>query len=65
VAGETGAKTLYIEPGSPWGNGYCESFNSKLRNEFLDREIFYWLKKRRCWRNAGASTTTPSVHTLR
>ncbi len=33
-------KTLFIEPGSPWENGYCESFNSKLRDEFLDREIF-------------------------
>ena len=37
----TGAKTLYIEPGSPWENGYCESFNSKLRDEFLNGEIFY------------------------
>ena len=35
----TGAKTLYIEPGSPWENGYCESFNSKLRDEFLNGEI--------------------------
>jgi transposase InsO family protein len=32
----TGAKTLYIEPGSPWENGYCESFNSKLRDELLN-----------------------------
>ena len=31
---DTGAKTLYIEPGSPWENGYCESFHSKLRDEF-------------------------------
>jgi putative transposase len=38
-----GAKTAYIEPGSPWENGYCESFNSKLRDEFLDGEIFYSL----------------------
>jgi putative transposase len=37
---DTGAKTLYIEPGSPWENGYCESFNSKLRDEFLNGEIF-------------------------
>ena len=37
----SGAKTLYIEPGSPWENGYCESFNSKLRDEFLNRGIFY------------------------
>ena len=38
-------KTLYIEPGSPWENGYCESFNSKLRDELLAREIFYTLKE--------------------
>ena len=31
---------LYIEPGSPWENGYAESFHSKLRDEFLDREVF-------------------------
>jgi putative transposase len=42
---DTGAKTLYIEPGSPWENGYCESFNSKLRDEFLNGEIFYSLKE--------------------
>ena len=32
-------------PGSPWENGYCESFNSKLRDEFLNGEIFYSLKE--------------------
>lgn len=42
---QTGAKTLYIEPGSPWENGYCESFNSKLRDEFLNGEIFYSMKE--------------------
>ena len=41
---KTGAKTLHIEPGSPWENGYCESFNSKLRDEFLNGEIFYSMK---------------------
>jgi putative transposase len=41
----TGVRTLYIEPGSPWENGYCESFNSKLRDELLDREIFYNIKE--------------------
>jgi putative transposase len=41
----TGAKTAYIEPGSPWENGYCESFNSKLRDEFLNGEIFYSIKE--------------------
>ena len=43
----TGAKTLYIEPGSPWENGYCELFNSKLRDEFLNGEIFYSIKELR------------------
>ena len=41
----TGAKTLYIEPGSPWENGFCESFNSKLQDEFLNGEIFYSMKE--------------------
>ena len=38
-----GARTLYIEPRSPWENGYLESFNGKLRDELLDRELFYRL----------------------
>lgn len=42
-----GAKTAYIEPGSPWENGYCESFNSKLRDELLNGEIFYTLAEAR------------------
>ena len=33
-------QTLYIEPGSPWENGYVESFNGKLRDELLNGEIF-------------------------
>ena len=37
--------TLYIERGSPWENGYCESFNGKLRDECLNGEIFYSLKE--------------------
>lgn len=45
--GAVGAKTAYIEPGSPWENGYCESFNSKLRDELLDGEIFYTLEEAR------------------
>jgi transposase InsO family protein len=40
-----GAKTLFIEPGSPWENGYCGSFNGKLRDELLNGEIFYSLKE--------------------
>lgn len=47
MAGQTRAKTLYIEPGSPWENGYCESFNFKLRDEFLNGEIFYSIKELR------------------
>ncbi len=38
-------KTLFIEPGSPWENGYNESFNGKLRDELLNREIFYTLEE--------------------
>lgn len=40
-----GSKTLYIEPGSPWENGYCESFNGKFRDELLNGEIFYTLRE--------------------
>ena len=50
-----GVKTLYIEPGSPWENGYNESFNGKLRDELLNGEIFYTLKEAEVlieqWRN--------------
>ena len=44
---KVGANTLYIEPGSPWENGCCESFNGKLRDELLNGEIFYSLKEAR------------------
>ncbi|MCH2165683.1 MAG: integrase core domain-containing protein, partial [Marinovum sp.] len=40
-----GAKTAYIEPGSPWENGYSESFNARFRDEFLNGEIFYRLRE--------------------
>jgi len=40
-----GSQTLFIEPGSPWENGYNESFNGKLRDELLNGEIFYSLKE--------------------
>ena len=50
-----GTQSLYIEPGSPWENGYCESFNGKLRDECLNGEIFYSLKEAQTviesWRN--------------
>ena len=41
--GQIGVKTLYIAPGSPWENGYNESFNGSLRDELLNGEIFYSL----------------------
>jgi transposase InsO family protein len=40
-----GTRNLYIEPGSPWENGFCESFNGKLRDECLNGEIFYSLRE--------------------
>ena len=50
-----GAKTFYIEPGSPWENGYCESFKGRLRDELLNGEIFYSLRGAQIiiekWRN--------------
>jgi len=42
-----GVKTLFIEPGSPWENGYIESFNGKMRDELLDREVFTTLEEAR------------------
>ncbi len=40
-----GDKTAYIEPGSPWENGYCESFNARFRDELLNGEVFYSLSE--------------------
>ncbi len=52
--GRIGVKTLFIAPGSPWENGYNESFNGKLRDELLNGEIFYDLREAQvlieCWR---------------
>ncbi len=49
-----GVQTLFIEPGSPWENGYVESLNGKLRDELLNGEIFYTLTEAKvlveCWR---------------
>jgi len=44
---ELGVGTLFIEPGSPWENGYNESFNGKLRDELLNGEIFFTLEEAR------------------
>ena len=40
-----GVQTLFIEPGSPWENGYNESFNGKLRDQLLNGEVFYSFKE--------------------
>lgn len=42
---KVGVRTLFIEPGSPWENGYIESFNARLRDELLNGEIFYTLEE--------------------
>jgi Integrase core domain len=59
---------LFIEPGSPWENGYCESFNGKLRDELLNREILDRLKEAKIaierWRkhyNTSSDLTRRSV----
>lgn len=43
--GAVGAKTAFITPGSPWENGYCESFNARFRDELLNGEIFTTLRE--------------------
>jgi len=63
--GRVGVKTLFIEPGSPWENGYDESFNGKLRDELLNTEIFYTLMEAQIlierWRQ-HYSPAFPAVH---
>jgi transposase InsO family protein len=64
-----GAKTAYIEPGSPWENGYCESFNGKLRDELLNGEIFYTLNEAKivieAWRrHYNGASQHPSVYVI-
>ena len=64
-----GAKTAFIEPGSPWENGYCESFNSKLRDELLNGEIFYSLAEAKviieAWRrHYNPASQHPSVYVI-
>lgn len=43
--GAVGLQTAFIEPGSPWENGYIESFNARFLDELLNREIFYSLRE--------------------
>ena len=62
--GNIGVKTLYIEPGSPWENGYCESFNSKLRDELLAGEVFSTLREAKVRLSVGAVITMLSDRIL-
>ncbi|MBL6082766.1 transposase [Belnapia sp. T18] len=57
--GRVGVKTLFIEPGSAWENGYNASFNGKPRDELLDPEIFYSLREAEVLISAGGTTTRP------
>ena len=61
-----GVGTLYIEPGSPWENGYIESFNGKLRDELLNLEIFDTLLEAKIlierWRTRVQPDSTPQSH---
>jgi hypothetical protein len=60
-----GVTTLFIEPGSPWENGYIESFNGKLGDELLGREIFYTLAEAQVLTECGGRSTTTSGRTAR
>jgi putative transposase len=64
-----GARTAYIEPGSPWENGYVESFNARLRDELLNGEIFYTLHEAQIviesWRrHYNPASQHPSVYAV-
>jgi len=58
-----GVKTLFITPGSPWENGFCESFNARFRDECLKGEPFDALLEAKVVIDGGGATTTPSVPT--
>ena len=64
--GAVGARTAYIAPGSPWENGFIESFNARLRDELLDGEIFYTLKEAQIviesWRRHYNAIPTPCLY---
>ena len=68
-----GTKTAYIERGSPWENGYIESFNARLRDELLNGEIFYSLREaqivieswRRHYTRSGRTPHLDSSHQRR
>jgi Integrase core domain len=64
-----GTRSLYIEPGSPWENGYCESFNSKLRDECFHESFFFGLAEARhlieAWRQDYNQLRRTAVWVLR
>src|SRR5262245_6042685 len=57
-----GAKTAYIERGSPWENGYIESFNARLRDELLNGEIFYTLREAQIVAESTPRSDTNRLH---
>jgi putative transposase len=61
-----GVETLFIEPGSPWENGFIESFNGKLRDELLNRENFDTVLKAKVlierWRDHGSTNPQRPGH---
>ena len=63
-----GAKTAFIEPGSPWENGYVESFNARFRDELLNSEIFFSLREAQIlieqWRRHYNTVPTPQCSRL-
>ena len=66
---DAGVRTLYIEPESRWENGHCESFNSKLRDELLNGEIFTTLREaqvliERWRRHYNHASEHPSVYVI-
>ena len=60
---ENRINTIYIEPGSPWQNGYVESFHGRLRDECLNREQFWTLTEARVVIGTTAGNTIPSGRT--
>jgi len=56
-----GTDTAFIEPGSPWQNGWCESFNGRFRDELLTTEQFDTLPEAQDWHRTGGSNTTPTT----
>ena len=62
--GRVGARTLYIEPGSTWENGYIRSFNGKFRDGLLDREVFHTLLEVNVLTERYTELTTGSVRTV-